>query len=167
MAVTMRPAAKARTVISPAASHASGPQAGVTLVEVLAVLVIIALVTSLTVPRILASSSARNMDRVTEQLVADLQRGNIKARAQASPVIVEVFEGGYRIQAISVRREWGPDIRSSWQQRRLYTWQDVSRVELSGRTLGREEVRIRLRRDSQLRDITVEPLTGRVTLVED
>ena len=152
---------------SPVASHAPETQSGITLVEVLAVLVIIALATTLTLPRIISNSSAGNLDWTAERLVADLRRSNIEARSQARAVVVEIGEGGYAIDAISIRRAWGGEVSASWQQRGRDDWLEMSRLELTGRTLGREEVRIRLRRDRHVRDIVIEPLTGRVMLVQD
>ncbi|MBO6797774.1 prepilin-type N-terminal cleavage/methylation domain-containing protein [Maricaulis sp.] len=140
-----------------------GEQAGVTLVEVLAVLVIVALATSLVVPRLVANSTARNMDRHAEILVADLRRANIEARALASPIFVDVDEDGYSIELLSIERDWGPEIQASWRVRRGAAWQAVSRLELTGRRLGRKEVLIRLQRDDLTREVRIEPLTGRVS----
>ncbi len=141
---------------------ASRRSRGFSLFEMLAALVVLALATGLVVSRIAGSSVTDRADRAAETLVDDLRRAQLLARGRA--VVVPVFrtETGYRIDGLSIVREWPIGLVASWQRRDHSGWSETHTLNMAGRPLSREEARIVMRIESVERVVKLDPISGRI-----
>ncbi|MFY0636291.1 pilus assembly FimT family protein [Maricaulis maris] len=135
---------------------------GFSLFEMLAALVVLSLATGLVASRIRPDSASDRLDQATALLADDLRRAQLQARRAASPVPVTVTETGYRIDAVSVHREWPTGLDASWQSRRRSGWGETDTLNMAGRPLSREEARIVLRLETVERVVRLDAISGQI-----
>ncbi|OLF71725.1 hypothetical protein AWH62_11330 [Maricaulis sp. W15] len=135
---------------------------GFSLFEMLAALVVLALAAGLVASQLRGPGAAGRLDQVAEILVDDLRQAQLLARRGAAPVPVTVTEFGYRIDALSVDREWPSGLAANWQRRDRRGWRDAGMLSMAGRPLSREEARIVLRLESAERVVRLDPISGQI-----
>ncbi|MEO0400703.1 MAG: prepilin-type N-terminal cleavage/methylation domain-containing protein [Pseudomonadota bacterium] len=91
---------------TPSSDNAVRRQRGVTLMELLIVLAIMALATGLAAPVMRSSAETRAFDNGVKLLVSDLRRVRDAAERQGTVSDVELTEAGYRTQDGDLDREW-------------------------------------------------------------
>ena len=137
---------------------------GFTLFEMMVALAVIALATSVVTLMVLPRQGERALDAASVGLMRNLQAAQLVARDTGRPVVVDVTAYGYRIAATDTEVNWPDGWQVDWARMGPSGWQTVDRLRLSGATLSREAARIELRSGGRSRIVSVERMTGRVSL---
>ena len=135
---------------------------GFSLFEMLAALVVLSLATGFVASRLRPASASDRLDQAAVQLADDLRRAQLEARRAAAPVPVIVTETGYRIEAVSIHREWPTGLDSSWQSRGRNGWRQTEALNMAGRPLSREEARIVIRLEMVERVVRLDAISGQI-----
>lgn len=132
-----------------------------TLFELLVALVIVAAATTFVGVAVSAGQDARRLDQAADQLERDLARLGQQARLQGHGLTLHIEADGYRVDGLDLRRHWPAGLDSAWAVRADGRWRVVERVDILPPP-SPLELRVRLRRDGETRDVHLAPLSGRV-----
>ncbi|GEM_PF-3373553 len=153
-----------RLTSSETRSAIPGPiDAGVTLLETMVALAILALSTSLVTVTLLPRQSERELESISGQLALNLQAAGAEAQIAGASIELIVLEHGYRIPALGRDVEWAESVGARWHIATPDGWRTMSRLSLTGPSLTARETRIDLSLGDQTRTVRIEALSARVS----
>lgn len=140
-------------------SNTRSAHSGYSLIELLIVLSIIGLMTSLASTSMIRAQPGAFLDRQAAILAGDLKLSRTTALALSEPVIATLFTDGYEISKLNIRRTWPEALAAELET----SDQDQIIFEPNGSSTGGA---IHLTYKAQTASVSVSPLTGLVAIDE-
>ena len=147
----------ARTATS--SSNKASLQDGVSLVELLAALAILAAAVSLSAAGMGGGAERRALETAAYQLKDDLHRARLAARSSGDPVEVRYDREGYAIAVLDIDRHYPSGLEAGWEVEGR-TGQGLAR--LAPTRLGQQEIAVTLRHGAKARRVELAAMTGEI-----
>ena len=156
----------AKTATSPGADpglkRRTCNEQGMTLFELLITLTVYASIASFVGVALSSSMHHRAFNHSIEQMEDDLRRAQLWSRTTDEAVIINLTADGYRIDALTMDRDWPGDVDAVWNVRVNDRWQVTDRVEISPNRLSMLELDVEITQGDDIRHVFLDPVTGRI-----